>query len=227
MSDSRKADHPFEGLADCPYSGACHYILADGRPCWLTKAEHEAHPEPEPAPESEEPKCCCLEFWKSHPPDCPRVLAGLEKAGVEANEQSARVAAFNAHAAHPAEPITAAPEPLRKLARELSIKFHDHYCLPECRGHNAPGALIEYGEDELFAVLERVVRECADEACWCRLQPKSSKHATATFCYGIRVLRYFGLRSNACWCGEKPARPHYHTEAAAGLSPESAPEPKP
>lgn len=46
-----------------------------------------ALPDDDVEPCSPEPKCCCLDFWKSHPPDCPRVLAGLEKAGEEpANE---------------------------------------------------------------------------------------------------------------------------------------------
>lgn len=64
--------------------------------------------EPDPAPE---PQCCCLEFWKSHPPDCPRVMAGLEKAG--------------------ADP---APEPLRRLAEE----WLEHYSDARARGGMTP-----------------------------------------------------------------------------------------
>jgi len=122
MSDSRKADHPFEGLADCPYSGACHYILADGRPCWLTKAEHERTPSPSLRPRGAVAVRCPIASTIVH----HRGLAPW-------------------------------PEPLRKLVDE----FWPTLC-PGGRGHYADHARA--CSECWTRLLERIVRECAEEA---------------------------------------------------------------
>lgn len=161
MSDSRKADHPFEGLADCPYSGACHYILADGRPCWLTKAEHEAHPEPEPEPAPESPE--------------DRVRAKVESIGRD--EARRRIEAFCAEPDPAPEPcdsfppeaitapgedkvtITAAPDPLRRLAEESMTRIESACEVPE---HHAPWCVCV--QSCLESIFEGVVREAAQLA---------------------------------------------------------------